>query len=77
MSKWLSKRNQRFLSLIKKTLEVFFMVKFAEAEARKFHNVFFCKKCKTKVRAPSLKLMAGRISCSKCGGKAFRPVRKK
>jgi len=53
------------------------MVKFAQAEVRKFHNIFVCKRCKTKIRAPNLKVLAGRIGCRKCGSKAFRPVRKK
>jgi len=53
------------------------MVKFAEAEVRKFHNVFICKNCKAKVRALSLKILAGKISCKKCGSKDFRPLRKK
>jgi len=53
------------------------MVKFPEAEARKFHNVFVCRNCKTKIKAPNMKILAGKISCRKCGGKNFRPVRKK
>jgi ribosomal protein L40E len=53
------------------------MVKFPEAEARKFHNTFVCRRCKTKVRAPNLKVIAGKVSCRKCKGKALRPVRKK
>jgi len=53
------------------------MVKFAEAEARKFHNIFVCKQCSAKIRAPNLKVLAGKISCRKCGSKSFRPMRKK
>jgi len=53
------------------------MVKFAQAEVRKFHNVFVCKNCKQKLRAPNLKVLAGKLTCKKCGGHAFRPVRKK
>jgi|TARA_B100001971_G_C18140860_1_gene510327 formylmethanofuran dehydrogenase subunit E len=53
------------------------MVKFAEAEARRFRNVFICKKCKKKIRAQSLKVLAGKISCKSCGYDKFRPVRKK
>lgn len=53
------------------------MVKFPEAEARKFRNVFVCKVCKTKLRAPNLKVIQGKISCRKCGSYALRPVRKK
>jgi len=53
------------------------MVKFPEAEARIFHNAFVCKKCKKKIKAPNLKVLAGKVTCPKCGSKAFRPVRKK
>lgn len=53
------------------------MVKFPEAEARLYRNVFVCRKCKTKLRAPSLKVSAGRISCRNCGKSALRAVRKK
>lgn len=53
------------------------MVKFPEAEARLFRNRFACKKCKTVVRAPNRKILAEKISCKRCGGKAFRPLRKK
>lgn len=53
------------------------MVKFEEAEIRKFHNIFVCKKCSSKIRAQNLKAMSGKISCRKCGSKALRPVRKK
>ena len=53
------------------------MVKFPEAEARKFHNVFVCRNCKRKLRASNLKVLAGKVTCNKCGSHAFRPVRKK
>lgn len=53
------------------------MVKFAEAEARKFHNIFVCKKCSAKIRAPNLKVLAGKVSCRKCGSKSLRTMRKK
>ena len=53
------------------------MVKFPEAEARKFRNVYVCKKCKKKIRAQNLKVLGGKISCKNCGGSAYRPVRKK
>ena len=42
-----------------------------------FRNVFVCKSCKTKRRAPNMAVIAGRVSCRKCGSKALRPVRKK
>ncbi|HLC96866.1 MAG TPA: 50S ribosomal protein L40e [Candidatus Nanoarchaeia archaeon] len=53
------------------------MVKFPEAEARCFHNVFVCKACSSKIKASNLKILAGKITCRKCGSSAFRPVRKK
>ena len=53
------------------------MVKFPQAEVRKFHNVFVCKNCKQKLRAPNLKILAGKVTCKRCGGHALRPVRKK
>ena len=53
------------------------MAKFQEAEARNFHNIFICRKCKSKIRAPNIKVIEGKITCRKCGSKALRPVRKK
>jgi len=53
------------------------MVKFSEAEKRFFTNVFVCRKCKSKIRAPMLKVMSGKIKCRKCNSKALRPIKKK
>ena len=53
------------------------MAKFPEAEARLFKNIFVCRKCKSKIRAPTLKVLAGKIKCRKCGYKILRTVRKK
>jgi hypothetical protein len=53
------------------------MVKFPEAEARLYKNVFVCRDCSIKTRAPNLKVLAHKITCKKCGGHVFRPVRKK
>jgi len=53
------------------------MVKFPEAEARLFKNVFVCKKCKSKLKAPNMKVILGKIACRKCGSKQLRPVKKK
>jgi ribosomal protein L40E len=44
-------------------------MKFPEAETRLFKNVFVCRKCKTKRRAPMMKVMAGKISCRRCGAR--------
>jgi len=52
------------------------MAKIPEATARLFSNVFVCKKCKTKQRAQVQKIMQKKISCRKCGGKAFRAIKK-
>ena len=53
------------------------MAKFPEAEARLFKNMFVCRKCKSKIRTTNLRVIAGKTSCRKCGGKALKPVRKK
>ena len=50
--------------------------KFPEAQKRLFTNVFVCKKCKSKRRSNMQKVLEGKIICKKCGGKAFRPIRK-
>ena len=53
------------------------MSKFAEAENRRFKNIFVCRVCKSKIRAPNMKVIAGKVKCRNCNGKALRPVRKK
>jgi ribosomal protein L40E len=53
------------------------MVKFPEAMDRKFKNIFVCRRCKSKIRAPTLSVLAGKISCRKCGAKTLKPKRKK
>lgn len=53
------------------------MAKFPEAEARLFKNVFVCRKCKTKIRTDSMKVIAGVVKCRNCNSKALRPIRKK
>ena len=53
------------------------MVKFPEAQARMYGNMFVCRKCKTRQRAPPQKILQKKISCRKCGSRALRPVRKK
>ncbi|MBN2454280.1 50S ribosomal protein L40e [Candidatus Woesearchaeota archaeon] len=53
------------------------MAKFPEAESRFLRNVFVCRRCKTKIRAPNLKVSQGKVSCRKCGRAVLRPVRKK
>jgi ribosomal protein L40E len=53
------------------------MGKFEEAVARRQKNIFVCKTCKSKIRAPSLKVSQGSIRCRKCDSKKLRPKRKK
>ncbi len=53
------------------------MVKFAEANIRKFRNMFACRKCKSKIKAPNLKIIEGKISCRRCASKQFKAIRKK
>ncbi|MDP2750000.1 MAG: 50S ribosomal protein L40e [Nanoarchaeota archaeon] len=53
------------------------MVKFPEADARLMKNIFVCRNCKRKIRAPNMKVIAGKVKCRKCNGKVLRPVRKK
>ncbi len=53
------------------------MGKFEEAANRLLKNIFVCKVCKSKIRAPSLKVSQGKISCRKCSAKKLRPKRKK
>lgn len=53
------------------------MGKFAEAAARLFKNKFVCKKCKSSIKAPNLKVIIGKVACRKCGCRSLRPMRKK
>ena len=53
------------------------MVKFPEAQARLFHKKFACKKCKKVLKANTMKVAAGKVSCKRCGSKALRTLRKK
>jgi len=53
------------------------MVKFEEAEKRLFKNKFACKKCKTVIKAPNLKILSGKVKCRNCNSKSLRPLRKK
>lgn len=53
------------------------MGKFPEATKRLFGSVFVCRKCKSKMRADSSKVMKGLVSCRKCNSIALRPIKKK
>ncbi len=53
------------------------MVRFPEAEERLFKNVFVCRRCKSKIRSTSMKVLSGTVKCRKCGYKILRPIKKK
>lgn len=53
------------------------MAKFPEAMNRLFKNVYVCRSCKSKMHAPSMKVLRGKIMCKKCHSRALRPKRKK
>ena len=53
------------------------MVKFPEGQVRKYRNIFICKKCSTKIRSRSMKIIQGKVKCRRCNSKRFRSVRKK
>jgi uncharacterized CHY-type Zn-finger protein len=51
--------------------------KLPAAQNRLMKNAVVCKVCKHKMKIESLKILAGKAKCRKCGAKDFRPVRKK
>ncbi len=51
--------------------------KIPAAQNRLHKNAFVCKICKHKMRFDPQKILTGKSRCRKCGGKDFRPVRKK
>lgn len=51
--------------------------KIAVAQKRMFDGVFICKNCNKKIRAQSVKITAGKISCSRCKSRSFKPIRRK
>ncbi|MFH1916687.1 MAG: hypothetical protein ABIJ21_05460 [Nanoarchaeota archaeon] len=53
------------------------MAKFHEAEQRILVNIFVCRKCKSKVRAPNLKVISGKVRCRKCHSHYLRSVKRK
>lgn len=52
------------------------MAKFQEAIKRRYTNIFVCKKCKTKKRVHYSKILAKKVTCRRCGGRSFRPIKK-
>lgn len=53
------------------------MAKFVEAENRLFKNIFVCRRCKSKIRTPIMKVLAGKATCRKCGYHELRVIKKK
>lgn len=47
------------------------------AQQRMFKNVFVCKDCSSKMRSDPRKIIERKVKCRKCGGNAFRPIKKK
>ncbi|MEK6808415.1 MAG: 50S ribosomal protein L40e [Nanoarchaeota archaeon] len=53
------------------------MVRFPEAEIRKFRNVFVCRRCKSKIKTSNMKVIQGLVKCRKCGSRVLRPLKRK
>ncbi|MEK6901185.1 MAG: 50S ribosomal protein L40e [Nanoarchaeota archaeon] len=53
------------------------MVKFEQAQARMMKNIFVCRNCNSKLRAPSLKVSQGKVRCRKCNYTKLKPKRRK
>ena len=47
------------------------------AQTRMFKGLFICRDCNQKIRSDAIRVIAKKIVCRKCGGKVFRPVRRK
>jgi rRNA maturation endonuclease Nob1 len=52
------------------------MVRFPEAIKRLYTRVFVCRGCKKKTKATVANIIGKKMVCKKCGGKAFRPIKK-
>jgi ribosomal protein L40E len=53
------------------------MAKFDAVSGRLFRRIFVCRKCKTKIRTDSMRVLAQSVKCRNCGGKAFRVIKSK
>ncbi|MBS3170210.1 hypothetical protein J4223_00340 [Candidatus Woesearchaeota archaeon] len=53
------------------------MAKFDAVVGRLFKRVFVCRKCKTKIRTDSIRVISKTVKCRNCGGKAFRVIKSK
>jgi len=53
------------------------MAKFEEAKNRLFKGVYVCRVCKSKIKAPPMKVIAKTIKCRRCNNKILRPIKSK
>lgn len=51
--------------------------KLPAAHTRMFKNIFVCKDCSQKMRTEAIRIIEKKVSCRKCGGKNFRPIKSK
>lgn len=51
--------------------------KIAVAQKRMFEGVFVCKDCGKKIRSQPVRIIAGKVKCPRCDGRAFRPIKRK
>jgi len=51
--------------------------KILAAQKRLFGGVFVCRNCSKKKRTQSVRVLAGKVKCPRCGGHSFKPKRKK
>lgn len=52
------------------------MVRFPEAITRLYSRVYVCRRCKKKAKVNIPDVIKKRYVCKKCGGKAFRPIKR-
>ncbi|MEK6807917.1 MAG: 50S ribosomal protein L40e [Nanoarchaeota archaeon] len=50
--------------------------KIPEAVIRLFGRKWVCRRCKRAIRGDAMKIRAGKIHCTKCGSRTFRPKSK-
>lgn len=51
--------------------------KILAAQTRLFKNIFVCKACGQKLRTDSIRVIAKKVKCRRCGKKDFRPIKAK
>ncbi len=51
--------------------------KIPAAQKRLFQNVFVCKNCSKKIRTQTVRVVARKVKCPRCGKRSFRQIRKK